>query len=162
MAFTEDAVALIRAWWERGEEPKPDHPKLLSYNARRTAHLLKLSMICSLSEGTTLAIEQRHMQRALDFLLQVEFYMPDIFKSMANTSHGQLIQEAWHFIYTAYIKEGKRPVHRVRLIKYLQQRTPAHNVERVVDVMEKSGLIRPALEASGASYIPQGKEDLLT
>jgi hypothetical protein len=156
--FTPEAATLITNWREAGEPIKPDHPKLFHYNSRRTAHVLKLAMICAASESDELIIDERHMQRALDLLIEAEFFMPDIFKAMSGTTHGQLIEETWHFILKAYTKAGKEAVLKSRVVNFLQTRTPAHNVARVLEVMESSGIIRRELVKQGEAYRPMGRE----
>lgn len=154
--FTPEAAALITEWRSLGEQPVPDHPKLINYRTRRTSHVLKLSMVASMSEGPGLIITDEHIQRALDWLLEAEFFMPDIFKSMSGTSHGQLIQETWHFVYKAYMsqKGDRKPIGKARIVNYLQARTPAHNVARVLEVMESANLLRRQLTPTGDAYVP--------
>ena len=154
--FTPAAAGLITSWREQGEPIKPDHPKLLHYNTRRTSHILKLSMIASMSEGPSLIITDDHIQRALDWLLEAEFHMPDIFKAMGGTTHGQLIEETWHFVYKAYMsqKGERKPLASTRIVNFLQARTPAHNVARVLEVMESAGLLKKLLIGTGYGYIP--------
>lgn len=159
MSFTEEAAKALDNWYMNDCPPKPDHPKLHHYNTRRIVHVLKLAMVASASEGDALVITMDHVQRALDWLLEAELYMPDIFKEMTGTTHSQLVEEAWYFIYKAYIKNGKKAVVESRIINFLQQRTAAHNVERVLQVMEKSGIIKRAIGKYGNEYIPQGKQD---
>jgi hypothetical protein len=157
-SFSPEAAAAITEWRKNGEQPLPDHPKLFNYCTRRTAHLLKLSMVSSISRSRDLIIELDDVQRALDWLVEAEFYMPDIFRAMSGTSHSQLIEEVWYFIYKAYNKGKKEPVSQARVINFLQVRTPAHNVARVLEVMEQSGIIKRTLTATGNAYIPQGKD----
>lgn len=157
--FEPEAAQLIDHWHMTGGKPRPDHPKLHHYNSRRTAHVLKLSMIASASNSQDMIIRKDHMQRALDWLTEAELHMPDIFKAMANTSHSQIIEEAWHFLFKAYNKAGRKPIAASRLINFLSQRTPAHNVARVLEVMENGGVIKRSLGKSGNEYTPIASED---
>ena len=154
--FTPEAAGLITEWRKSGEQPVPDHPKLINYSTRRTSHILKLSMIASMSEGPSLIITDDHIQRALDWLLEAEFFMPEIFKAMSGTTHGQLIEETWHFVYKAYMsqKGERKPIASTRIVNFLQARTPAHNVARVLEVMESAGLLKKLLIGTGYGYIP--------
>src|SRR5690606_31986848 len=70
MSFTEDAAEAISAWHMDHGPPQPDHPKLLHYNTRRTAHLLKLCMVASAATSNELIITREHYETALDWLLE--------------------------------------------------------------------------------------------
>jgi hypothetical protein len=157
--FTPEAASVLDNWHMKGRAPVPDHPKLFHYNSRRTAHLLKLCMIVSMSEAPDLIITLPQVQRAFDLLFEAEAYMPDIFKAMASSSHGKLLEEAWHFVYKAYNKANKAPVPAARLISFLSQRTPAHNVAKIIEVMENGGLIIRRLGKTGNEYVPAVPKD---
>src|SRR5215471_9865756 len=49
MSFTAEAAEAIRAWVKGGCQPEPSSARLLHYNSRRLTHLLKLSMVSSIS-----------------------------------------------------------------------------------------------------------------
>lgn len=157
VSFTAEGAARMEAWHSSGGEPKPEHPKLYHYTSRRTVHALKLSMIASLSEGTDLIITEDHVSRAIDWLIEAELYMEDIFKEMGSNSHGELLQDIWHFIFRAYNKEGKKPVKETRVLNYVAQRTPAHNVARTLELMEQGGVIEKKLCGTYIGYLPKGK-----
>ena len=75
-------MGAINDWARSGGQPAPDHPKLLSYNTRRLHHLLKLCMVAALACDSELIITVDHFVEALDWLVELETFMPDIFKSM--------------------------------------------------------------------------------
>lgn len=154
MKFERPAIAAINQWHMNGGPPTPDHPKLLHYNTRRTAHLLKLCMIASASEGNSLIINLDHYNTALAWLLEMEQYIPDIFKSMASGGDGKVIQEAWYFAYMIWAKE-KKPVAAMRLLRFIAEKAPAHSVERIAQVMVKSGILQEVQDRTGMTYIPQ-------
>lgn len=139
-------------------EPRPDHPKLLSYNIRRTVHLLKLCMVFSVSRSDALVVTMEDWQRAYDTLIEVELHMPDIFKAMSQGGAGKTMEEAWHFIFTTHAKEGK-PVLKHRLINFLQERVPVHNIQPTIDMMIQGRMIEKRLEVAGESYIPRGRHN---
>ena len=157
MKFTEEASAAINEWHKAGGPPAPDHPKLHHYNTRRTAHLLKLCMVASVSSGDEMVITLEHFAEALDWLIEVEAAMPDIFKSMKSGGDGRIIEECYHFVYGIFMREGKKPVASTRVFHFLQERTPAHNVERIVSVMEQAGLFTKKLTETGHGYEPRGR-----
>ena len=44
---------LVNAWRQSDENPKPDHPRLTFYNARRRVNLYKLSMIAAMDRSNS-------------------------------------------------------------------------------------------------------------
>lgn len=157
MAFTEDAAGLIDAFhMDRAPIPKPDHPKLLSYNIRRTVHLLKLMMVASVSRTSSMVIEEEDFTRALGWLLEAETFMPDIFKAMTQGGAGDVMRDAWHFVFKAYAKEQK-PILKARLIQFLQERVPVHSIEPTIDMMIKGNLLSEIPTKVGPGLKPIAK-----
>lgn len=154
--FEEDVAEALTAWHKSGGQPAPDHPKLTHYNTRRTAHLLKLCMIASAADNDSLIITLDHYVEAMDWLVLMEEAIPDIFKSMKSGGDGKTIEETYHFLYQIWMKK-KEPVSEFRLYHFLQERTPAHNVERIAEVMVKAGLIEKKFGNDGVGYVPRTK-----
>ena len=158
--FVEESAELVDNFHMRdGEISAPAHPKLHSYSIRRTVHLLKLCMVASISRSGELVIRSEDYQRALDWLIEAEKYMPDIFKAMATGGAGKVMEEAWYFIFTIYAKEQK-PMLEHRLIQFLQERVPVHNIKNTIDMMEKGKMIEQRLTKVGKAYIPLGKRGM--
>lgn len=155
MKFEQDAANALGAWHVNKGPPTPDHPRLAHYNMRRTASLLKLCMIASASRGDDLRVTLDDYQIALDWLLEVETFMPDIFKSMVAGGDSRAIEDTWHYAYQVYIRE-KKGLSEARLINFLQQRVPAHSVVRVLDVMLKAKLLEKQLDL----YIPMMRKQV--
>lgn len=153
MTFSSDARHAIDAWHLAGGPPAPDHPKLLHYNIRRSAMLLKLCMIACASSGEDLVITLDHYAEAMDWLLETEARMSDVFKAMKNGGDARVIEECWHYAYTTWIKD-KKPIHENRLYTFLNERTASHNVERILTNMEKAGLLERKFSEVGYGYIP--------
>lgn len=154
--FTKEAAQAMDNFHLTDGEPRPDHPKLLSYNIRRTVHLLKLCIVFSVSRSDELVVELEDWHRAYDTLMEVEHTMPDIFKAMSQGGAGKTMEEAWHFIFTAHAKEGK-PVLKHRLINFLQERVPVHSIQPTIDMMEQGQMIEKRLTPGGDAYVPRGK-----
>lgn len=157
MSWTEGAARMIDEFHLRDGEPKPDHPKLISYNIRRTVHLLKLCMVASVSRSDTLRIEEQDFQTAMGWMLEAEASMPDVFKAMTQGGAGKIMEEAWHFIFKAHAKEQK-PVMKHRLIQFLQERVPVHNIETTIKMMEEGQMITKQLTSAGPAYTPRGRK----
>jgi hypothetical protein len=154
--WTADAAKLIDNFHMTGGAPAPSHPKLLSYGVRRTVHLIKLCMVISVSESDQLLVTAEHFQKAFDWLIEAEAAMPEIFKAMSQVGTGKTMEEAWYYLFTMYSKEQK-PVMKHRLIQFLQERVPVHNIETTIKMMEEGQMIQKQLLAGGTAYIPKGK-----
>lgn len=155
--FTPESAKAMDQFHLTDGEPRPDHPKLLSYNIRRTVHLLKLCIICSVSRSDRLVVELEDWQRAYDTLVEAERHMPEIFKAMSQGGAGKTMEEAWHFIFTVHAKEGK-PVLKHRLINFLQERVPVHSIQPTIDMMEQGRMIEKRLTTAGEAFVPRGKK----
>jgi hypothetical protein len=139
--FTREAAEAIEAWHMGGNQPEPDHPKLVNYNTRRTIHVLKLCLIFSVSRSNDFRVELEDYQRALDALHEMEEFIPDIFKAMNTGGDNQAIEDAWHFIFKLGIK-AKGPVPESYLVQFLSERVPAHAVDTVIRIMVKQKLLK--------------------
>jgi Protein of unknown function (DUF3987) len=161
MAFTKPAARAIKAWIDSGCPPEPTHQRLQFYNARRVSHLLKLCMISSISRTSDKVIGLEHYSEALDWLVEAEVYMPDIFKSMVTGGDSSAMEEAWNYVWTLYAKETK-PIAEHRIVHFLRERVPAHSVMRVLDVMVKSKMFEIVIADQGfQGYKPTSKETRL-
>lgn len=154
MTFSEEAASAITEWHMAGGQPAPDHPRLQHYNTRRTAHLIKLCMVASAADSDSLEITIEHFAQAFDWLAEAETNMPDIFKAISSGGDSRIIEETWHFVYKLFLKE-KEPILAKRIFVFVQARTPSHNVEKVVQVMEKAGFLEKQLTKGGEGYIPR-------
>lgn len=152
--FEKDAAEALVAWHMGGGEPAPDHPKLHNYLTRRTAHLLKLCMVATISEGDTKVITLAHYQKALGWLIELEHYMPDIFKSMQSGGDSKTIEDAWYFAMKLYAS-SKKPIEERKLVQYLQQRVPAHSIDYIIGIMVKAGMLKETqVNKIGKCFIP--------
>ena len=139
-----------------GSASAPDHPKLVSYTIRRTVHLLKLSMVASVSKSSDLIIHEEDVRRAQLWMKEAEEAMPEIFKAMSSSGTGNVMSETWYYVFKTYSKEQK-PVARARLLQFLQERVPVHNVEVTLDLMLKANMIEKTIGEAGTAFIPKGK-----
>lgn len=155
-----EAATLLEHFHEEnviGSPSAPDHPKLVSYTIRRTVHLLKLCMVASASKSNDLIIHAEDVKRSIGWLLEAETAMPDIFKAMSSSGTGKVMEEAWYYIYKTYSREQK-PVLKHRLIQFLQERVPVHNIEITIKLMEQAKMIEKKSSIGGTAYTPKGKE----
>lgn len=156
-SITDECYEAMDEWAEKGGMPAPDHPKLLSYNIRRLHHVVKLCMIAALSADSELVITLDHFAEALDWLVELEAFMPDIFKSMRAGGSNSVIEECYHYCFNQYMRTGKKLVPEPLIYAFLQERAPIHDVARIVDSMERSGLIKKEFAEVGHGYKPLGR-----
>ena len=152
--WNRESAGIMEEWYESGGEPTPDHPNLLGYCARRGVHLLKLCMVASISDSDDMVITVEHFQRAQSWMIEAEHYMPDIFKAMSHGGDGELIKECWHFFYKIYIKK-QEPIKQYRLVRFLEERAPAHSVERILNLMVMGHTFKLIeTNVAGKCYVP--------
>ncbi len=136
---TEDFRTAVNNWRSLGEPPVPNHPKLIHYATRRRVHLYKLSMVAAVDRSDTLLLTRDDFNRALGWLLEAEITMPDIFKAGAGNADAKAMDEIYHFV---QINDRGQGVIEQKLINFARERVPIHSVGRVVEIMERSGMIR--------------------
>lgn len=153
--FDPEVVGAVDAWHLGGGVPVPDHPKLQHYNTRRTAHLIKLMCIASVARSDDYIVLLDDFVEALGWLTEAEAAMPDVFKSMVSGGDSQIIAECWHFAYKQYIRNNV-PITEARVAMFLQERTPAHNIKNILDVMVRSGILTEEMvQGVGKAYVPK-------
>lgn len=139
-AVTADYRNLVNLWRQQGEQPSPDHPRLLHYNARRRVNLYKLSMVSCIDRSSVLLLTRDDFNRAMGWLHEAEALMPDIFKAAGGTSlDGKAMGEIYHFILTTDRGSG---VAENKITRFAAERVPIHSILRVIEVMERSGQIK--------------------
>lgn len=155
--ITDEVKEAINAWARQGFNPRPDHPKLIHYSTRRLAHLLKLCIVASASSSSARAITLDNYAEALDWLVEAESYMPDIFKALKVGGDGRAMEECWYFAYQYFMKH-KTPVPEHMLVTFLGERVPAHSVDRILDVMVRAQLLtKKFMNSGGQGYEPKAR-----
>ena len=154
--FTKEAETAFLAWYKNGQRPKPTHPKLINYCGRRAANLLKLCMVASASMSSKRSIGLEHYQTALDWLVEVENEMPEVFKAFHAASVDTILKDIWHTLYLRYVAKPV-PIPEYVLITIIQshQKVRAHEIMSVVNLLVQSKYIKPEIDpVSGKSYTP--------
>lgn len=136
---TEDFRNLVKLWRDAGEQPSPNHPKLIHYCSRRRVNLYKLCMISAIDRSDTPLLTREDFNRAMNWLVEAETYMPDIFKAGATGTDSQAMDEIYHF---ALINDKGSGVAEPKLVNFARDRVPAHSIMRVLEIMERSGQIK--------------------
>jgi len=148
LGFAADAATAIKEWVKAGYPPEPTHSRLQHYNSRRLAHLLKLCMVSSLSRSSSKIIQLDNYAEALNWLVEAEHNMLDIFKSISMGGDNAVMEETWNFVWTLYAKE-KKPIAEHRIIHFIKERAPSHSVMKILEVMIKSGMFQTEYSDKG-------------
>lgn len=135
--WTEEYARSIHQWRTSGQGPVPAHPKLVHYCSRRLGHVLKLSMVSAIDRSDILRLEQADFQRALDWLVEAECLMPEIFRAGVGGIDSRAMDEIWDSFGGVGERKGE-----TQLVGFARKLVPAHSVMRVIEVMERSGMIR--------------------
>ncbi len=147
----------LNAWGRAGGPPIPDHPKLVSYRIRRMAHLLKLCTVSAAACNSDLIITIDNFAEALDWLVEIEAAMPDVFKALKVGGDARAIEDCYHYVFQKFHQLGKKPVPEHMVIGFLQERVPAHSVDRIIDVMTRAQLLEKQFAGGGQGYVPKAK-----
>lgn len=137
---TDEYQTLVNFWkQDKTEIPIPSHPKLTHYVTRRPAHLYKLSMISAADRSADLILTKDDFNRAMNWLVEAETFMPDVFKAGASNADGQAIDEIAHYI---MISDRGNGVSETQITRFARDRVPIHSILRIVELMERSGQIK--------------------
>jgi hypothetical protein len=158
----QETIAALEQWHAiESDNDRPVHTKLIHYNARRIMHLIKLSMVYSISRSSDMIITIEDFNDAKETLLDAEQAMPEIFKEISSGGNASEIEEAFHFIVRLHNKTQK-PIPEHKLIHYLATKVPANQISYLVETMVRSAIIKEAGEFAGLNlpgkekyYVPQ-------
>jgi hypothetical protein len=155
LKFTRDAADLIENWHMKKEDDGPDHPRLTNYRRRRTVNVLKLCMIAAMDHSNATEISVVDAQSAINWLIEAEQFMGDIFKAMKSGGDAQIIEEAWHMM-REYNTRQKAPLPSQHLFRWLAERAPVHAIERMIETMTKSGKMQAIIDGGAVGYKAAG------
>lgn len=161
MTFEQEAAKLLVDWHMAKGPPIPDHPKLHHYLTRRTAHILKLSMISAVSAGRHPTIVKEDIERAFDWLFDAEARMPDVFRAMSSGGDIKIMEETWHYAFRIYSSTNK-PIPEALIVDFIAEQAPAHNVTRILDVMIKANWLKvEVVNKVGNCYRPRAAKKII-
>ncbi len=130
LQVTDEAIELYRDWCDKNYAPAPEHIRLQAYRERRNFMWLKLSIIAAVSRGCDGTLQAGDLDRARNWLLDVEARMPDIFRAMAGKSDNAAMLELWFYV-DVLEKKTKRPVHESQIYQYLAERIPSGQIQNI-------------------------------
>jgi Protein of unknown function (DUF3987) len=152
------AAALIQEWHKTGGPPAPTNPKLAHYLTRRTAHVLKISMVMMASRGHPgLIITEEDVRLAIDTLTEAEAAMQDIFLVQGNSEDSRVMDDTFTFVLTTWAKRGKMPVPEGQVVNFLRSRVASHSIMKVLEAMVRSNMIEQEIKNGVAGYRPGPK-----
>jgi hypothetical protein len=137
--ITEAFEEAVNDWRKAGEPPMPTHPKLLHYATRRRVHIYKLAMISAIDKSDGLVVTKSDFDRALSWLCEAESSMSDVFKAGAGNADAKAMDEIYHYVLTSCV--GGRKIPAYRIVNFAKARIPLTSVDKVIKVMEASGLL---------------------
>lgn len=156
--WNKESLEAINTWHMAGGEPAPTHPRLHNYRGRRHFNMIKLCMLMALARRSN-TIELEDFERGLDLLVETEKIMPEAFKAMKTGGDQQAMRELYDEMLRLYIKT-KKPIPEWKVVTALADRVPAHNIERIIDIMVRSKLFRREdVNKVGPCYVPLTSTD---
>jgi hypothetical protein len=136
LSNAEDFIEAVDNWRLAKQPPVPNHPKLLHYNSRRLMHLLKLCVVACVDRGDKPIINRGDFDRAIKWLIEAEYFMPNIFQAGAGNADAKAMEEILYFI-----KMKGRDVDEGEIANFASKIIPAQSVERVLGIMVLSNMI---------------------
>lgn len=135
--WDKEFATYMHAWKKEGLEPKPTHPRLTTYNSRRFAHAIKLSMVANVDRGGDLILTKADFFKAMEWLHEAENLMPMIFKAGPGGQDAKAFEEILYFI-----QQNPDGVAEHKIVNYARQHMEySGNVLKSIELMVASGLI---------------------
>ena len=129
-----------------------EHSRFQDYNVRRSLHLSKIAMCCAAAESNTLVLEERHFNKALEYLLLSEQEAPKLFDDLI-TSNG------FHHSVEQVLHNNKSTITHAELERRLRKTHKPHEVGQIIRSMIQAGDITFAeYKGSMPVYIVQSNE----
>lgn len=139
--WSDEAADELETWHESGLDPAPRHFRLVTYNSRRLAHVIKLCMVHSAAEDDSLVIQVHHLEAARMALLEAESAMPEIFKEVSGRSAAAAMEQALHWAIEEHLRT-KKPVSEFNLTWQLSRKVPAYEVTKIIENMVNAGMLK--------------------
>jgi hypothetical protein len=133
----EEFISKVDNWRKAGMPPVPNHPRLLHYNSRRFVHLLKLCIIACVDRGQKLIITGGDFERAVKWLIEAEYFMPNLFQAGSGNADAKAMEEILHML------KAKGQASEGEIIKFAINFVPAMSVGRILQLMVASNMIKP-------------------
>lgn len=159
VVFSDDAKECLEKWHMAGRPPKPTHSKLKNYELSRSIFVAKLATISAISRTDRLRIEHTDVERAMEWLINAESLMPDIFREMIGKSDNQIMEELHMYLTKMWVQKGRSVGLTSEVVyEFLAERATADKVKVLFEVAEKTGLIC-RIGGTQDLYRPKGVRD---
>ena len=152
--WTKEANDAVENWNSGGLAPIPDHSKLEHYSARRLLHVIKLSIVSAVSRNSFI-IDVLDFNRAKDWLLEAEQFMPDIFREMVQRSDRQVLDELHWYAWKQYAKD-KQLIYESKLYEFLRIRAPSDKIAKILEIAVRAGMFE---DCGQRMYRPRPKHE---
>jgi hypothetical protein len=142
LKWSPEAQKMLTEWHMKGGPQAPTHSRLEHYCRRRTLHAIKLAMVSSVSRANKVdIIETTDVARAIDWLIEAEKVMPDIFRSMIGQSDHEVIEELYNHMVNLYAMSKGKPIHEHQMISFLIRRVPSEKISAIISAAERANMI---------------------
>ena len=140
MQWEQDAKTRLQRWEDNDgvETPRPIHPHLQYYNATRLPLLIKLSMIASMSESTNMSIHLSHVERAIEWLLEAEAVMPQVFENMREGNSDYDTMQGL-YAYALVLMNTGHIITDALLLRWLSKKVPSNKYLPILNSMQAIG-----------------------
>lgn len=128
-----DAQIKLDELFKTNFSPRPTHPRLAHYNARRDFFLMKLATISSVSRGSTMMIEEVDVLRAVRWLHEAEVTMPLVFRSMGGDSDESVIEDLHEWAISEMRRTGEA-IPRDRIRFFLSKKVRGFRIDPIVSL----------------------------
>lgn len=153
-----EAQEELKKWHLAGGPPTPTHSKLEHYCRRRTLHAIKLAIVSSISRTSSVGmIEKIDVTRAIEWLVEAEQLMPDIFRSMIGQSDADIIDELYGHMVSLYGMNKQKPINERSIFFFLLRRVPSEKIPRILEAAERANMI--ARVGGTDTYIPRNRTE---
>lgn len=139
--WDEQGFNCMRDWHLAGRPPEPRHSRLVHYNRSRSLLVLKLALVSGVSRTGLPTIEHIDVERAMEWLFEVERLMPDIFREMIGKSDGAIIEELHYYMMSAWVRSKQKPLTTQLMAEFLAYRLPSEKVPRVLELAQQMSVI---------------------
>jgi hypothetical protein len=124
---------VMNKWRLLGLAPVPSHPKLKHYCTRRWAHLLKLCMVSCIDRDGKLVLDRIDFNRAMNWLVEAENSMPQIFQIGTSSSDSRVMDEIRYFVAQ---RNGGISEHHV--INFARTKLQSYAIRPLLEAMQAS------------------------
>ena len=144
-------------WYMRQPKKCPfDNQRFYGYWARRASHIMKLSMIESVSRGSDMIIEEKDLKKAIITLKAAEIKMPNTFGGVGESRYAGAIQRLM-----ATIAE-RREISLSELMIMFRRDVDSFEMNKLIETLDTMGAIDVLESTKGTIIIwkrPERKQD---